>query len=192
MQSDTKTRILQRSARLFFEEGFATGIDRVTSECGTAKMTIYQHFKNKRGLICAILKDIQDRLHEQIRQSMVLLEFSSSAQLEAVSFTLCRGMNDPELRLGLVVRALIEFPDPQHSVHVAARQMDVTILNWVEHLCEKALMKDPRQVARQILEIAKGGFLIAPTVGVKRSESSALALLRPILTEAEGPTDGPE
>ena len=57
MTSHTKQKILQHAARLFFSEGFSTGVDRVISESKIAKMTLYKHFKTKDGLICAILDE---------------------------------------------------------------------------------------------------------------------------------------
>ena len=94
-------------------------------------------------------------------------------------------MNDPELKLGLSIRALVEFPDAKNAVHEAARQLDLTILKWLERLCEDAALPDPQQAARQILHIAKGCFLMAPTVGIEASESIAITLLSPVLAQAE-------
>ena len=62
MKAHTKSHILHCATRLFFAEGLATGIDRVTSDDKTAKMTIYFHFTSKDGLICAVLKEIQRSL----------------------------------------------------------------------------------------------------------------------------------
>ncbi len=76
MKSQTKNHILQISARLFFEEGLATGIDRITSECETAKMTIYTHFASKDGLICAVLHEVQTALLGNVPQSHATLQAS--------------------------------------------------------------------------------------------------------------------
>jgi AcrR family transcriptional regulator len=183
MISDTKEKILHRAARLFFAEGFATGIDRVVSECQVAKMTVYQHFKSKDGLICAILDESQAVLENHIRVETALNKKPPLAQLEAASLILCRAMDDPEARLGLAIRALISFPDPRNPVHERARQLDVAILKTFERLGEEASLPDAKQAARQILQIAKGRFLMTPTVGFESSEAVSLGLLSSVLAQ---------
>ena len=185
MISDTKDKILQGAAHIFFTEGFSTGIDRVISECGVAKMTLYQHFKTKEGLICAILKDVQTSLQKEIRREAEINAKNPNAQLEAACLILCEGMNDPELRVGLSIRALLEFPGAETPVHEAARHLDLTILKWFERLCEDAQVPDAPNAARQILHIAKGCFLMAPTVGIEASELIALDLLSSVLAQSE-------
>ncbi|MDR3403530.1 MAG: TetR/AcrR family transcriptional regulator [Chthoniobacter sp.] len=186
MISDVKKhQILQGAARIFFESGFSTGMDRVISDCGVAKMTVYMHFKTKNGLICAILDEIQAFLENHIRVEIALNAKPPRAQLEAASLILCNGMSDQEMRAGLAVRALISFPNPRNAVHERARQLDLTILRWFEQLCAEALLPDAERVARTILHIAKGCFLMAPTIGVEASQATALSLLSSVLAPAE-------
>lgn len=50
-------RILDTAIRLFCEEGIhATGIDRIIDESGVAKMTLYNRFGSKKGLVRAALE----------------------------------------------------------------------------------------------------------------------------------------
>jgi AcrR family transcriptional regulator len=188
MTSETKHRIPQTASQLFFKEGFATGIDRVISECGVAKMTLYSHFKTKEGLILAILNDVQRSLQEEIRRETTHDARSASDQLDVASLILCAGMNDPELRVGLSVRTLVEFSSPKNAVHEAARRFDLTNLKWLELFCKGARLPDARKAAREILHIAKGCFLMDPTV-TEVGEVIALSLLRPILAQAAGETN---
>ncbi|CCQ74956.1 TetR/AcrR family transcriptional regulator [Magnetospira sp. QH-2] len=52
-----RDRILDTAIRLFCEEGIhATGIDRIIEESGVARMTLYNRFGSKRGLIHAALE----------------------------------------------------------------------------------------------------------------------------------------
>jgi AcrR family transcriptional regulator len=127
MTSDTKQRIIEHAGRLFFREGFSTGVDQVIGESKVAKMTLYNHFKTKGELICAILDESRAILENHIRVEMALNKKPPLAQLEAVSLILCRAMNDPDAKLGPAVRALIGFPDPRNVVHGKARQFDLAI-----------------------------------------------------------------
>ncbi|NET11247.1 MAG: helix-turn-helix transcriptional regulator, partial [Symploca sp. SIO2B6] len=52
-----RDRILAAASRLFYQEGIQNvGVDRIISESGVAKMSLYNHFKSKDALIAAWLK----------------------------------------------------------------------------------------------------------------------------------------
>jgi AcrR family transcriptional regulator len=54
--------MLTTAERLFYDEGFhATGIDRVVSEAGVVRMTLYNHFGSKDELVAAVLARRQER-----------------------------------------------------------------------------------------------------------------------------------
>ena len=57
MSSSKRDLLINTALELFSREGFhATGIDRILSESGVAKMTLYNHFKSKDELILAALR----------------------------------------------------------------------------------------------------------------------------------------
>jgi AcrR family transcriptional regulator len=181
MIQETKNKMLQCASGLFFTKGFSVGVDEIISKSGVAKMTLYKHFKTKDGLICAILDEIQHSLREQIQADSTKQAKTPEAKLEAASLSLCEAMNDPELRAGLGTRALVEFPAPQGVIHERARELDLAILKWFGRFCEDALVPNAHQAAREILQIAKGCFLLAPTIGREASEAVALRLLSYVL-----------
>ena len=49
--------ILQTAGRSFFDVGFAaTSIEQVAAEAGVSKVTVYNHFGDKRGLFTAAVE----------------------------------------------------------------------------------------------------------------------------------------
>ncbi|MEA3212323.1 MAG: hypothetical protein QOE70_5380 [Chthoniobacter sp.] len=184
MKSNTRLLILQRAGRLLFSQGLATGIDRTTRECQTAKMTIYQHFTNKDGLICAILQGVQSALNDKILAITGSRGIPPNVQLESVFNIVCYGMSDPEIMAGLGVRALTEFPRPDHPVHLAGLKLDRAILRHLEPLCGQAAIEDSETAARQLLLIAKGCFLMVPLLGVSGSRVVARELARSVLSQS--------
>lgn len=51
-----RDQLIDTALTLFYRDGFtATGIDKILSEAGVAKMTLYNHFRSKEELICAVL-----------------------------------------------------------------------------------------------------------------------------------------
>jgi AcrR family transcriptional regulator len=47
---DTKTRILETAAQMFYKHGYrATGVDTIAKAVGITKATLYHHFENIAG-----------------------------------------------------------------------------------------------------------------------------------------------
>ncbi|WP_284328734.1 TetR/AcrR family transcriptional regulator [Demequina litorisediminis] len=52
-----RDRLLATASALFYEEGIhAIGIDRIVSEAGVPRATLYRHFAGKEGLVLAYLR----------------------------------------------------------------------------------------------------------------------------------------
>ncbi|MFT4116149.1 TetR/AcrR family transcriptional regulator [Bradyrhizobium sp.] len=92
-------RILAVAANLFARDGYAaTSMERVVSECGAGKDTIYRRYPSKRAIFDAVLdrsrRRIMSRLSDlQVRQSGQ----SSLAQLKELAICLLDINLDPEL-----------------------------------------------------------------------------------------------
>jgi len=70
MSSPKRDHLLACARRLFETEGFhTTGIDRVLSEAGVAKMTLYNNFGSKDGLIVAVLEEASDQMIDRLGQT---------------------------------------------------------------------------------------------------------------------------
>ncbi len=66
--ADTAKReaILDAASRAFFESGFAaTSIEQVAADAGVSKVTVYNHFGDKRGLFAASVECECERLRDQ-------------------------------------------------------------------------------------------------------------------------------
>ncbi len=60
--ASARERLLLTAHRLFYRHGIrATGIDRIISEAGVAKVTFYRHFPGKSDLISAYLESRHER-----------------------------------------------------------------------------------------------------------------------------------
>lgn len=174
MKTATQDKILQRASRIFFTDGLAVGIDRITLECDVAKMTIYSLFQSKDGLICAILDEVRRALTERIGQ-VIEPALPATIRLRAMFNLVCYGMNDPALMLGLGVRALAEFPCSEHPVHQAALELDRAIMNHLQAEDEPTFVVSLME-AQQLLLLAKGCFLMVPLLGLKDSRQRTMEL----------------
>lgn len=185
MKSETKSHILQVAGRLFFHEGLATGVDRITAECSTAKMTIYHHFASKEKLICEVLRESQAALFSNIQCHNQHSGLPAREQLEATFNIVCFAMNDPEIRAGLAVRAALEFPTPSHPIHRAALRFDRAIIQCFASLCAASSLSGSDELSRQLLLLSKGCFVMSPVVGIAGSRSLATSVFRQLLASLQ-------
>ncbi len=56
-----KTRIIDNTSRLFFEQGFSrVSMDQIASELGVSKKTLYQHFPSKQALLYEVVSNMMN------------------------------------------------------------------------------------------------------------------------------------
>lgn len=67
-QDEEKTReILEAGRQQFITRGFdATTIESIAEEAGVSKVTVYKRFTSKTGLFAAIIRQIVDRMGEEV------------------------------------------------------------------------------------------------------------------------------
>lgn len=89
--------ILDAAVRSFFESGFAaTSIEQVALDAGVSKVTIYNHFKDKRGLFTASV----ERQCDQMRGAFSLEGIAPGSlreRLTAIGETMVAFLSRPEM-----------------------------------------------------------------------------------------------
>lgn len=66
-----REHILTVAEHLFYEEGIrAIGVDRIVSEAGVAKATLYRHFPGKSDLVEAYLRNRHERIIATLSQAL--------------------------------------------------------------------------------------------------------------------------
>lgn len=62
--TEKQNKILQAALELFAEEGFkATSTSKIAKKAGVSEGLIFRHFGNKEGLLTAIFKEAEQKLH---------------------------------------------------------------------------------------------------------------------------------
>lgn len=92
-------RILAVAADLFARDGYAaTSMERVVSECGAGKDTIYRRYPSKRAIFGAVLERSRRRIMARLADLQVRQSSQSSlAQLKELTSLLLDINLDPEL-----------------------------------------------------------------------------------------------
>jgi len=74
------------ATELFLEQGFdATGLDQLIERCGGSKLTLYNYFGDKKGLLKAVVNDVTEQLQQTLNFET---QQSTSVRDQLLSFSL--------------------------------------------------------------------------------------------------------
>ncbi|MFY0686621.1 MAG: TetR/AcrR family transcriptional regulator [Cyclobacteriaceae bacterium] len=165
--TEKQEKILNAALALFAEEGYnTTSTNKVAKKAGVSEGLIFRHFKNKEGLLAAIMKEGEERA--KVLQSDVLLE---SDPKEVVRKTLHLGdkMMDTEESNAFWK---LQFKLKWELEYYGAEKMEPLELILANAL-EKLGYSNPRMEARMLLLTLEGlamryylqdGFELAPHI----------------------------
>jgi AcrR family transcriptional regulator len=110
-RSSARDRIMETASTLFYAEGIhAVGVDRVVSESGVAKATLYQHFRSKEELVAACLRQRSADWRRHLAEPILLRPGSPAARVAKVFDALSRSVAMPEFRGCPFINAAAEYP----------------------------------------------------------------------------------
>jgi len=163
--------------RLFYRDGYrAVGIDTILAEAGVAKMTLYNHFPSKEALIVAIVEQrSQDRL-AALEQSIEGAKRSPANQILAVFDGLKKWFASEDFKGCAFIRALSEYPEPDHPIHRAAWAHKRAVNARLRALAVGAKAKTPGALADSISLLIDGAIVAAHATGsVEPAETARMA-----------------
>lgn len=184
MTTNKRDLLLGTAERLFYTEGYhATGIDRILSESGVAKMTLYKHFKSKDELILAVLEARQQPMIERLREARSKLPPRKA--LLAVFDGLNNMIHNPNAFCGcLFINAAAEYQDREHPIHQRAAAYKAQFQQHLRELLEAAEAPQPHQLARQLQYLVEGALSMAHIEGPADQALLAKSAADQLLTAA--------
>ena len=163
VRDDARERILSAAYGLFCHHGTrAVGVDRVITEAGVAKMSMYRHFRSKNELILAVL----ERRGLLWTQGWVQAEIASRTtdpadQLLAIFDIFDEWFHQAGYEGCTFVNMLLEVTDHDNPIHQASRDHLRIIREFLQGLAEAAGVADPETFARQWHILLKGSIVSA-------------------------------
>lgn len=149
-----RQRLLETSSALFYREGIhAVGVDRILTEAGTTRATLYRHFAGKEDLVVAYLRE-EDRILRSLFEAAAAAVTDPVALVRAVIGGIADDVERHHTRGCPFINAAAEFPDPASPV--------------------RAVVADHRAWFRATLAQAVAGAGIEPAAEV----ADSLVLLR--------------
>jgi AcrR family transcriptional regulator len=181
--SPKRDQLMAAAWRLFYRDGFRTvGIDTILAEAGVAKMTLYNHFASKEELIIALLEKRDAEFRASIAAKVGTAGRSPARRLLAVFDWLEEWFGSEGFKGCAFIRALSEYPEPDHPVHKTAWRHKSAVRAMLVELCEAAGAKDAAALAETLSLLIDGAIVAAhatqSTVPAASARSTAAALLK--------------
>jgi AcrR family transcriptional regulator len=156
-----RERILATAHELFCRHGVrAVGIDRIVSDSGVAKTTLYRHFRSKDELAIAVL---ELREHEWSRNWLEagVRERPPAERLPAIFDLFAEWFRSDGYAGCLFVNTLLEARDPASPVYGAAVGALLRIRAFVVGLAQDVGARDPERFAVEFQQLMFGAIVSA-------------------------------
>ena len=158
--SQTRVRILDAAAKLFYGEGVrSVSVDAVAEKAGVTKRTLYYHFESKDALIAAYL-DARDQPNLRLfARWFDETQGSLSARIEGLFTNLAISARHPKWKGCGFLRTVAELAaTPGHpAVKVGARHKR-GVEAWLAQVIAADGVDRAEELARQIVILMDGAF----------------------------------
>jgi AcrR family transcriptional regulator len=180
--SPKRDHLMATAWRLFYRDGYrVVGIDTILAEAGVAKMTLYNHFASKEDLIVAVLEKRDRELRESMIATVEAAGRSPSRRLFAVFDWLEAWFNSDEFKGCAFIRALSEYPEPDHPIHQMAWRHKQAVIGILTELVTATGAKNPVALAESLSMLIDGAIVAAHASGTSASCASARATATSLL-----------
>jgi AcrR family transcriptional regulator len=157
-----RERILDAAYELFSRQGIgAVGVDTIIARAGTAKMSLYRHFRSKEELVLAFLER-RERLwtFAWLQAEVTARAGDPVARLLTIFDVFDEWFRTPEFEGCSFINVLLESTQ-ESTVHQAAAAHLAEIRKIITNLATEARLADPAGFARAWHLLMKGCIIAA-------------------------------
>jgi AcrR family transcriptional regulator len=170
---ELRDRIVREAGRLFYREGVgATGVNRVASELGVSKRTLYELFDTKSELYAGALDAFDARAFTGPAEAR---SDDPEEQLLGLFAVLATWMADPGFRGCPYLNAAHELADPDDPARAVAARRKAELRTWIERRARAAGLRRPRALAEQLAIVVDGALAHATVATVDRDTPGRIA-----------------
>ena len=187
MVGGRRDQLVETAVELFYKNGYhATGIERILSEAGVSKPTLYRHFQSKDDLIVAALRRWDEESRAWLHQEMARRADTPRERVLALFDALADWFQEPGFQGCMFVNAAVEFADHDNPIHqVAADHKRIFATEFREEVAA-AGVADAQEVTEQLMILMDGAIVTAHTSGHGESARRARKMAEAILAAAIG------
>ncbi|SFJ75626.1 TetR/AcrR family transcriptional regulator [Celeribacter neptunius] len=159
---NARDKIMSAASHLFCNHGFAaTGIDTILTRAGTAKATLYHHFKSKEELIAAVLEAEGETWRGWFFGRLSEVKGPARNRILAVFDILEDWFADPGFYGCPFINAVAEFDTGNDAVRKAADLHKQHLLTWLKAQAMEMKAPDVTETARSIAVLFDGAIVAA-------------------------------
>lgn len=160
--------------KLFYQYGFtATGVDRITTESGVTKKTIYSYFKSKDELILAALRRRDELFRNYFMRAVEQHGRTALERLIAIFVVLDTWLNSEGFFGCMFINAAAEFSEQNNPCHMVCSEHKRLMSGYIRDLARAAGAKDPENLAAELSLLIEGAIVQAHVYGDKQAGSRA-------------------
>jgi len=188
MNAPKRDHLIQTAQRVFAKNGFkGVSVDRLLSEAGVAKMTLYKGFKGKSALIQETLRRRHHTLFDLFQKTVTASGTDPVRQLLACFDAAEIWSDSPDFNGCYFVSALAEFGADGTEEARLARDHKSQMLKFVYTLCCAADLKDPAGTAKDIRLLIEGATVAKLTLHQTDSYRRARHIAQALIASAQQP-----
>ena len=147
-----RDRLLAAADELFYNRGIhATGVDEIVQRAGTAKTTLYAHFRTKNDLIAGYLARRSANWRTQMEAELERADGTPELELDTIFAVLASGCDAPGFRGCPFINAAAEFPDSAHPARKVANEHRTWVKNLILERARAAELEEPETVADELV-----------------------------------------
>jgi len=182
-------RLLATATRLFCRHGInATGIDKILAEAGVAKMTLYNQFGSKEGLVFAVLEREGEAWRAWFQSSIDKLSGSPAERLVGIFDVLENWFKQEGFYGCAFINAVAEHNKEDPRIRALAQAHKKKIHAIIRTLTEQAGVMNPEGVTEAIGMLVDGAIIAAVITGTSEHARRGADAARMILASQIQPT----
>ena len=157
-----RERILGEASALFYRRGINNvGIDEIVVRSGVAKMSLYNHFGSKEGLVLEFLGREEERWWAWLETELEQRSDTPGGRLLAVFDALGEWFASPDFRGCAFINAAVEIADTNHPIHEACRVHWQRLRTYLLGFAQDAGIADPEATSEQLSLLVEGAIVAA-------------------------------
>jgi AcrR family transcriptional regulator len=181
--SPKRDALVAQAEGLFDRLGFhGTGVDRLVTDSGVARMTFYKHFPTKNALVRAVLERRDARFWEHMDADTARRTDGGEHPVLAVFDALAAWLDGPGGNGDFLLKAIGEFAEHDVSVAGDAAFRKRKTGPWMQARLDAIGVKDSEARSWDLVLLLEGATALTPVVGgaaaASQARHAADALLR--------------
>ncbi|MBV1921429.1 MAG: TetR family transcriptional regulator [Pseudomonadales bacterium] len=166
-----REQIISEALRLFYQNGFnATGVDKIITEAGVSKKTLYNHFRSKDELVLATLRKRDELFRNNLMRETERLASTPRERLLAIFDVVGAWFQEKGFSGCMFINAAAEFPDTADPCRILSAEHKRLVCDYIRDLAEQAGANNPNELAKQ-LNLLIEGAIVCTYVGADDSSA---------------------